>query len=115
VALITLRGAAEFKRVFAKGQARRSNGLVLHWAANSMEHNRYGLVAKSTLGTAVARNRVRRWMRELLRSWAPAIEPGYDIVLVARDRDVTAAFAQFSLHLATVLHKAELMEGQGAG
>lgn len=98
-----------------RGQARRSNGVVVHWTANGREGNRYGLVAKSTLGGAVVRNRVRRWMRALLQAWATGLAAGYDLIIVARDVDAGRSFADFQTHLSSALVKAELLEVRSAG
>lgn len=117
VDLTALRGRANFKRVFAHGGARRSDGVVLHWVANGTAHNRYGVAAKVHVGHAVVRNRVRRWARELLRRWDASLAAGYDVVVVANQPEAAASFESFAWHLARVLGKAELGESlslQGA-
>jgi ribonuclease P protein component len=92
----------------AHGQAHRSDGVVLHWAPNGLAGNRYCIAAKTKAGGAVVRNRIRRWARELLRRWHPRLDPGYDIVVIARNREAAAGFAEFAGHLAHTLGRAGL-------
>lgn len=109
VTFTTLRGRAAFARVLGNGQARRSNGVVLHWAANQLEINRYAVAAKTSAGKSVVRNRLRRWGRELLRRWNGGIAPGHDLVLIARTPEAASGFAHFAHHLWRVLANAELI------
>lgn len=108
MAYTPLRGRSNFKHVFSRGQARRSNGLVLHWAPNGLSENRYAVAAKVAAGRAVTRNRLRRWGRELLRRWDPRLSVGHDLVIIARNREASESFQDFEYHLGQVLRKAEL-------
>lgn len=105
----TLRGRAAFARVLGRGQARRSNGMVLHWAANQLEFNRYAVAAKASAGKSVSRNRIRRWGRELLRRWHRGITPGHDLVVIARTREAATGYEHFAHHLWRALNSAELI------
>jgi ribonuclease P protein component len=112
----TLRGRSNIRRVLGSGQARRSDGIVLHWAASGQTESRYAVAAKTSVGGAVVRNRVRRWARELLRRWGAAITPGHDLVVIAHNREAALSFAMFAYHLRRVLVRAELMHAtEGAG
>ncbi len=51
---------------------------------NGLDCNRYGFIAGKRLGKAVARNRVKRLLREVVRELHPRLKPGWDIVFVAR-------------------------------
>ena len=110
MALTSQRGRSNFRRVLGRGHARRSNGLVLHWATNGLEENRYATAAKTSTGKAVVRNRIRRGGRVLLRQWDAGILAGHDLVVIAHGREAAASFRNFESHLARVLQKAELKE-----
>ncbi len=84
---------------------------MLHWAASGLSESRFAVAAKTRVGGAVVRNRVRRWARELLRRWRASIAPGHDLVVIARDREAALSFAMFAYHLRRVLQRAELMQG----
>ncbi len=49
-----------------------------------LEMTRFGMATGRVLGSAVVRNRVRRQIRGVLRELAPDIQPGWDVLLVAR-------------------------------
>jgi len=110
----TLRGKEAFARVLGEGQARRSNGMVLHWSANDLPTNRYAVAAKTTAGKSVVRNRLRRWGRELLRRWQDCIAPGHDLVVIARTQEAATGYEHFAHHLWRVLGKAELLSEENS-
>jgi ribonuclease P protein component len=110
VALNTLRGRYSFKRVMAHGRSARSNGVRVHFTHNGLDENRYGVAATTAVGSAVARNKVRRWSRELLRQWDAQIATGHDVVVFVNHKDVRESFRSFAIHLSHSLRKAHLAE-----
>jgi ribonuclease P protein component len=84
-----LRASADFARVRAEGNFRRGRYCALTAARRPAEDGqepptRVGYVASKRLGTAVARNRARRLMRESMRLLAAGVGPCWDVVLVAQ-------------------------------
>ena len=63
---------------------------------------RFGVTVSRKVGDAVTRNRVKRWIRESCRRWAPALPPSLDIVVVARPQAARAGFAPISAELASL-------------
>ena len=55
---------------------------------------RVGLTVGVKLGHAVVRNRIRRRLREIYRLHEGEFLPGWDLVIVARSRAVTASYQQ---------------------
>ena len=106
--LPALRGWASFRAVHSNGRYRRGDFLAVHWLANGMDHNRYGVAAKAKTGTAVVRNRVRRWTKELLRVWDPQLDQGYDIVILASRPAAAESFRGYAEQLADVLTMCKL-------
>ena len=45
---------------------------------------RCGFAAGKSVGTAVARNRAKRLLREAVRKRAPQLAPGWDLIFIAR-------------------------------
>ena len=80
-----------FRRLYATSGV--ANGLlVLYARPNRSAANRIGITVSKKLGGAVVRNRVRRRLREVYRLHEDRFLPGFDIVVVARSRAVTASF-----------------------
>jgi ribonuclease P protein component len=81
-----------FRRLYAtNGYANAC--LVLYARRNRTNTNRVGITVGKKLGHAVVRNRVRRRIREVYRLNEEKFQPGWDIVVVARSKAVTADFA----------------------
>ena len=59
---------------------------MLHWFTRDDEDGepRLGLAVPRSVGTAVARNRVKRLLREAWRELLPTVPTGNDYVLAAR-------------------------------
>ena len=89
--MITIPSRAGFLAARSKGEKALSRGLVIQAIENEASQWRVGLTATKKIGNAVRRNRARRRMRALARSYlAPVAQPGTDYVLIARHDTVTA-------------------------
>ncbi len=79
-----LSGRRAFGAVYA-AQIRRSSGpLLVYGKANGLAHSRLGLSVSRRVGTAVARNRIKRLLREAFRLSQHSLPPGIDLVVVVR-------------------------------
>ena len=84
-----------FRRLYAtSGHA--NSYLVLYARKNHTATNRVGVTVSKKLGCAVVRNRVRRRLREVYRLNEARFAPGWDIVVVARSRCITADFGKLT-------------------
>ena len=70
--------------------------VVLYARKNGTNTNRVGITVSKKLGHAVVRNRVRRRLRDVYRLNEDKFQPGWDIVVVARSKAVTAEFARLT-------------------
>ena len=75
------------------GTRRRTRHLDLVWRHNTSGHARIGLIVPRHQATAVARNRVRRRLREILRRDVLRILPSVDLVVRAKRSAYSASFA----------------------
>jgi ribonuclease P protein component len=98
-----LRSREDFARLGARGRTRSDRFIVVHFAANDLDHDRYGISTGRRLGGAVQRNRVRRRVREILRASPNHSGHGWDILVVARPASVEATFDEFSAALRGLL------------
>lgn len=84
--------------------------LVLYARPNRSNTNRVGVTVSKKLGGAVVRNRVRRRLREAYRLNEQQFRPGWDIVVVARSRCITADFQKLSAAYLSLAEKAGILE-----
>lgn len=106
----TLKENYEFRRVYNKGKTGVSPFLVVYARPNRSERNRLGVTVSTKLGKAIIRNRVRRRLREIYRLTQPEMKQGYDVVIVARTRAVTAMYPELERAFRKSCEKLELME-----
>ena len=77
--------SAEFERVYRQGRSTANRNLVLYAFPNtSTQSPRLGLSVSRKVGGAVARNRVKRLLREAFAQHEQELSPGQDVVVVAR-------------------------------
>ncbi len=105
---LRLRRKADFARMRQAGRVRRHRFFVLSAAPNDLPHNRYGFVTSKHLGTAVARNRVRRVLREAVRLLHPNLATGHDMVFIARKPMVGQPFSEVKAALTAVFRQTGL-------
>ncbi len=109
-----LRESSDFSRLRTEGRAHSHRLMTLSMAPNGLPHNRYGFITGKTLGKAVQRNRVRRLLREATRLLHPQLQPGYDVVLIARRPLVGQPFAEVQRIVHQLAKQAGLVEGGDA-
>jgi len=83
----------------AQGARRRFARLDLAWRPNDSKHPRLGLVVPKHGQSAVARNRLRRRLREIARRRVLRALPPIDIVIRARPPAYTAPFEELGAEL----------------
>jgi len=87
--------SAEFARVKGQGTTQRGRLMVLGAMKDKSEESfRAGFVTPKHIGSAVDRNRVRRRLRDIVRTHQPRLNPGLWIVVVARAYAANATYQQ---------------------
>src|SRR5712675_3007358 len=77
--------ASEFQRLRREGRSFHGKFIVLSVLKNAPTPEvRVGLITSRRVGGAVARNRVRRRLREIIRAARPQIHAGTWLTLIAR-------------------------------
>ena len=84
---------ADLTACWEDGRRWRTTHLELSWRPNRTRHARIGIIVPRFQFTAVARNRLRRRLREVLRREAVAHLPAMDLVLRAKPSAYRAPFA----------------------
>ena len=98
-----------FRRLYAT-PAQANSCLVLYARRNRTDGNRVGITVGKKLGHAVVRNRARRRIREVYRLNEAKFQPGWDIVVVARSKSVTADFATLTAAFLSLAEKAGVLQ-----
>ncbi len=98
----------QYGLVYRKGASRVNNLLVMRALPNGNNPSRYGLTITKRVGKATSRNRLKRRLREVMRS--VTIKPGWDIVLIARLPITSASFAEIKQATLDLLSRARLVE-----
>jgi ribonuclease P protein component len=94
---------AEFEAVYRGGRRRSSATFLIFLRPNGSEKTRFGMSVKKALGNAVARNRIRRRVREILRLHREEILPGWDVVIHPNRAAGTLKFAKLEAELLALL------------
>jgi ribonuclease P protein component len=111
---LRLRQPFEFERVRKQGRSWTTPLLVLAVLANDHGHNRYGFAVGRRVGGAVERNRVKRRLREAVRELHPTLEPGFDVVLIARGplADESVPYERIAGDVESLFRRARLLAAQ---
>ena len=75
----------------------------MHALPNGLERPRLGLSVSRKVGGAVARNGVRRRLKEIFRASIPAIAEGVDLVVSARPAAADAGYKELDEEFARAL------------
>lgn len=102
----------DFARLRQQGRVYHHRLMSLTTAPNDQPTNRYGFVTSKRLGNAVVRNRTRRLLREAVRQLHPQLQPGYDVVIVARREIVGQHFLTISRIVEQLAQQAGLLRAE---
>jgi ribonuclease P protein component len=80
-----LKKKKEFERVFKRGKGLKEDFLVLKLVKNNLPQSRFGFIVGTKVSKrATLRNKLKRRLRELIRTRMEEIKTGYDIILIAQ-------------------------------
>ena len=106
----TLKKNHEFRRLYQRGASAAGGSMVVYCRRNRLGRNRLGLTASVKIGGAVVRNRARRRLREVYRLASPRLSQGWDIILVARGRTLSAPWKELGDTFLRLSRKLGLLE-----
>jgi ribonuclease P protein component len=103
----------DFAALQERGATRSSPLLVARLLRTELGETRFGFATGRALGPAVVRNRVRRRLREAIRSLAPVLRPGWDVLLIARPAIVGADHRTVEVALRSLLARGGVLQKEG--
>ena len=98
----------QYALVYSEGSSWASNLLVMKALPNDLTISRYGLSVSKRVGKAVVRNRVKRLLREILRTMP--LKSGWDVVFIVRPVAATANYASLKRAVEGLLSRAQLLK-----
>jgi len=104
---------AQFGLVYDEGSSWVSNTVVMRALPNGLNLSRYGFTVSRRVGKAVVRNRVKRFLREILRQ--TPLQPGWDIIFIARSPAARVNYADLGKSVRGLLFRAGLLVGEYEG
>lgn len=117
-----LTASADFQIVRQRGRSFASPSLVVYARPNADARSssdlaplRVGISVGKRYGSAVARNRFKRRIREIVRHRLDLLAPGWDLVFVARPRAGSASFGELETATETVLRRAGVLASRREG
>ncbi|MBU1102626.1 ribonuclease P protein component [Patescibacteria group bacterium] len=94
----------DFQIVFAGGKIIQDEYLIVRARTNGLGDSRWGLVVSAKVDRrAVARNRLRRQMREIIRKNSARLVSGLDVVVIAKKALVGKKFKEIENNLLALL------------
>ena len=96
-----------FDRVFDKGK-RYHGELLTAVIAKASGPAKLGIIVGHKYGGAIARNRIKRIIREAFRTIAKELSGGMDLVVMPREKAKRAKTQEMLTELSNIIHKAGL-------
>ena len=110
---VTMRGreyltkSEQYAVVYEKGSSWMNGKVVMKALPNGLTWSRYGFSVGRRVGGAVVRNRLKRRLREVLRS--ARLAPGWDIIFIARPPAAAADYADLGKSVRGLLSRAGIL------
>ena len=99
-----LKDRRDFDNVYRLGRRVRSDGLSVVAHVKGSAPPQLGLVVPGPVGTAVARNKLKRRLKEAIRAYRPQM--GANVIIRAHRSAAEASFAELHAHLFRCLEQA---------
>lgn len=103
-----LTGAKRFSQIHKDGNSAANRLLVIRVLANGTDQTRFGFVVSKRIGNAVVRNKVKRRLREAVRSRPVAL--GWDAIFIARKGSEKASYEKLQRAADNLLRRSQLVQ-----
>jgi ribonuclease P protein component len=100
-----IRLQADYRRIFQKGKARKTEHLRIYICSNPLPYRRLGISVGKRVGGAVIRNRLKRLVREFFRVNKNLFPESSDVVIVPQPGAAHLQFWQLADELKGILRE----------
>ena len=105
-----LKKEKDFKQVFKRGKSFQDNALSLKLTENSLKVSRFGFVVGLKVSKkAFLRNKIRRRLREIVKTNLSKTKTGFDVVFIVRRGLETKNFQELAEIVNGLFKKAKLI------
>jgi len=109
-----LRKNSDFQYTYKKGRSLGHPLLVMIFRKTNNSNVRVGFSITKKFGKAVKRNRIKRQLREIIRSRLDNINRGYDIIFVVRKEAAGALYKDLESAVHNLLKRGKLYKQSDA-
>lgn len=109
----TLKSNRDFELVFRKGRSASQRDLVVLGRKRRPSGPRVGFCISRKTGGAVARNLLRRRLKEIMRELEGRLDPKWDLVIVSKQSSTTLSFQNLRSCLTSLLVKLGVLASPG--
>jgi ribonuclease P protein component len=103
-----LTGSPRFSQIHQDGTSAANRLLVIRFLANDLEYSRFGFLVSKRIGNAAVRNKVKRRLREAVRS--NSIKGGWDALFIARRGTESASYHDLRQAITNLLRRGSLVD-----
>jgi ribonuclease P protein component len=97
-----------YRLIYERGLTWIDSLVIMKTLPNGLTLTRYGFSIAKRVGKAVQRNRLKRLLREIIRS--QSLKPGWDVVFIVRPQAANAKYHQLEEVIVRLLTRAQLLE-----
>ncbi len=103
-----LTGSPRFSQIHQEGSSAANRLLVIRFLANDLDYSRFGFLVSKRIGNAAVRNKVKRRLREAVRS--NQVKAGWDALFIARKGSERANFRDLRQAATNLLRRSSLVD-----